>query len=134
MCRPDPDESIWRAHQEAKRALLAYVEGDVARRLRLDVPLIGFARRMTDYKRPTLLFSDTERLLAIGRKRPTSGEFAGSAHPRDGDGQHLIESSTSAFVSYRLPFRSSFCRTTTCKLRPGWWREPTFGSIRRCRR
>jgi starch phosphorylase len=38
--------------------------------LRLDVPLIGFARRMTDYKRPTLLFSDTERLLAIGRERP----------------------------------------------------------------
>jgi starch phosphorylase len=86
-----PDESIWRAHEEAKRALLAYVKETLHVALRLDVPLVGFARRMTDYKRPTLLFSDTERLLAIGRKRPLQVIFAGLAHPRDGDGQHLIE-------------------------------------------
>jgi glycogen phosphorylase len=86
-----PDESIWKAHEEAKSALLAYVKETLHVALRLDVPLIGFARRMTDYKRPTLLFSDTERLLAIGRKRPLQVIFAGSAHPRDGEGQHLIE-------------------------------------------
>jgi starch phosphorylase len=85
------DESIWKAHEEAKCALLAYVKETLHVALRLDVPLIGFARRMTDYKRPTLLFSDTERLLAIGRKRPLQVIFAGSAHPRDGEGQHLIE-------------------------------------------
>jgi glycogen phosphorylase len=83
--------TIWKAHEEAKRALLAYVKETLHVALRLDVPVIGFARRMTDYKRPTLLFSDTERLLAIGRKRPLQVIFAGSAHPRDGEGQHLIE-------------------------------------------
>jgi len=86
-----PDESIWKAHEEAKRALSAYVKEALHVDLRLDVPLIGFARRMTDYKRPTLLFSDTERLSIIGRERPFQVIFAGSAHPRDGDGQHLIE-------------------------------------------
>jgi glycogen phosphorylase len=86
-----PAESIWKAHEEAKRALLAYVKETLHVDLRPDVLLVGFARRMTDYKRPTLLFSDTERLLVIGRKRPLQVIFAGLAHPRDGDGQHLIE-------------------------------------------
>jgi starch phosphorylase len=86
-----PDGSIWKAHEEAKRALLAYVKETAHVALRLDVPVIGFARRMTGYKRPTLLFSDTERLLAIARKRPFQVVFAGIAHPHDGEGQHLIE-------------------------------------------
>lgn len=86
-----PDSSIWKAHEEAKRALLAYVKETAHVALRLDVPVIGFARRMTGYKRPTLLFSDTERLLAIARKRPFQVVFAGMAHPHDGEGQHLIE-------------------------------------------
>ena len=38
--------------------------------LRLDVPIVGFGRRVTGDKRPTLLFGDTERLLAVARKRP----------------------------------------------------------------
>jgi starch phosphorylase len=86
-----PDDAIWNAHREAKRALLAYVKETSHIELGLDVPLIGFARRMTGYKRPTLLFSDTERLLAIARKRRFQVVFAGAAHPRDEGGQHLIE-------------------------------------------
>lgn len=86
-----PDRSIWNAHEAAKRALLAHVKETSRIELRLDIPLIGFARRMTGYKRPTLLFSDTDRLLAIARKRPFQVVFAGTAHPRDESGQHLIE-------------------------------------------
>lgn len=86
-----PDDAVWKAHEEAKRALSAYVKETSHVELRPDVPLIGFARRMTGYKRPTLLFSDTERLLAIASKRPFQVVFAGMAHPRDGQGQHLIE-------------------------------------------
>jgi starch phosphorylase len=59
--------------------------------LRLDVPLIGFARRMTEYKRPDLLFSSPERLIAIARRHPFQLMLAGMAHPCDERGKQLIE-------------------------------------------
>jgi starch phosphorylase len=86
-----PDDSIWNAHQEAKRDLLAQVKEGSAVTLRPDLPLIGFARRMTQYKRPDLLFSDLDRIAAIARKRPFQLVFAGIAHPSDTQGQSLIE-------------------------------------------
>ena len=85
------DGAVWNAHEEAKRALLAYVKETSRVELNPGIPLIGFARRMTGYKRPTLLFSDTERLLRIARKRPFQVVLAGTAHPRDEGGQQLIE-------------------------------------------
>src|SRR3546814_20075666 len=56
-----------------------------------DVPLIGFARRMTGYKRPDLLFHDTQRLAALARRRPMQIVLAGKAHPEDEFGKRLIE-------------------------------------------
>jgi starch phosphorylase len=85
------DDSIWNAHQEAKRDLLAQIKEESPIALRLDAPLIGFARRMTQYKRPDLLFSDLERIAAIARKRSFQVLFAGIAHPSDAQGQSLIE-------------------------------------------
>ena len=85
------DGAVWNAHQEAKRDLLAQVKDGAGRPLRAEVPLIGFARRMTQYKRPGLLFSDMERLAGIARKRPFQVVFAGIAHPSDSLGQGLIE-------------------------------------------
>jgi starch phosphorylase len=85
------DGSIWTAHQEAKHDLLAQVNGGSAVVLRSDLPLVGFARRMTQYKRPSLLFSDMDRIAAIARKRPFQVVFAGIAHPSDSQGQGLIE-------------------------------------------
>jgi starch phosphorylase len=85
------DDSIWNAHQEAKRELLASVKESSKIDLRLDVPLIGFARRMTEYKRPDLLFSNPERLIAIARRHPFQLMLAGMAHPCDERGKQLIE-------------------------------------------
>jgi glycogen phosphorylase len=85
------DGSIWTAHQEAKRDLLAQVNRGSAVVLRSDLPLVGFARRMTQYKRPSLLFSDMDRIVAITRKRPFQVVFAGIAHPSDSQGQGIIE-------------------------------------------
>jgi len=85
------DQSIWNAHQEAKRDLLAQIKAESPVPLRPDLPLIGFARRMTQYKRPDLLFVDMARLAAIARQRPFQVVFAGIAHPRDTPGQQLIE-------------------------------------------
>ncbi len=55
------------------------------------LPLLGFARRMTAYKRPDLLFGDLGRLRAIARQWPFQIVLAGKAHPNDESGKRLIE-------------------------------------------
>lgn len=85
------DQAIWEAHLQAKQALVERVRASTARRLDPDICLLGFARRMTAYKRPELLFSDLRRLKAIAKRRPFQVVLAGKAHPRDGDGKRAIE-------------------------------------------
>jgi len=86
-----PDDAIWKAHQAAKQALIETVKERTKVELRPDLPILGFARRMTGYKRPDLLFSNLPRLKAIAAKRPFQIVLAGKAHPRDSGGKHLIE-------------------------------------------
>ncbi|HXY97451.1 MAG TPA: alpha-glucan family phosphorylase [Steroidobacteraceae bacterium] len=86
-----PDTEIRAAHLEAKQALIARVRAITGVALSADVPIIGFARRMTAYKRPELLFTDPGRLAAIARQRPFQIVLAGKAHPRDEAGKRLIE-------------------------------------------
>ncbi len=85
----DP-EALWAAHQSAKRDLIATIERTTGVLMSPDVPLLGFARRMTGYKRPDLLFTDIARLRAIHAKRPFQLVMAGKAHPRDLEGKALI--------------------------------------------
>ena len=86
-----PDSALWEAHQAAKQALIDTVRKRTGVALDPKVALLGFARRMTGYKRPDLLFSDIERLKAIARQRPLQIVLAGKAHPRDDEGKRLIE-------------------------------------------
>jgi len=84
------DEEIWKAHTEAKAALIEMVEQRCGVAFDTEHPIIGFARRMTAYKRPHLLFSDLDRLRAIATERPFQVVLAGKAHPRDNGGKELI--------------------------------------------
>jgi starch phosphorylase len=59
--------------------------------MEIDRPLVAYARRMTGYKRPELLFSDLERLREISRRTPFQIVVAGKAHPRDEGGKAMIE-------------------------------------------
>ena len=86
-----PDEMIWAAHVDAKNALVALVKEQTGVALDPGVPILGFARRMTGYKRPDLLFSNIERLKAIAAQSPFQVVLAGKAHPKDEGGKHLIE-------------------------------------------
>jgi starch phosphorylase len=86
-----PDDAIRNAHAQTKAALIEKVQAVTQVTLRPDVPIFGFARRMTAYKRPDLLFTDLERLKRIARERPFQIVLAGKAHPRDADGKRLIE-------------------------------------------
>lgn len=86
-----PDEEIREAHAAAKRALLERIRALGGPMLDSALPLLGFARRMTDYKRADLLFSDLARLKTIARRHPFQIVLAGKAHPRDEGGKRLIE-------------------------------------------
>jgi glycogen phosphorylase len=85
------DEDLWRAHQQSKEALIAHVHQTVGVGLDPHRPIIGFARRMTSYKRPQLVFSDPQRLRALARTRPFQLVFAGKAHPDDEGGKQAIQ-------------------------------------------
>lgn len=86
-----PDAAIWEAHDRARNQLIETVRTVSGVSLDPNRPILGFARRMTAYKRPDLLFNDMEQLKAIARQFPFQLVLAGKAHPRDGDGKRLIE-------------------------------------------
>jgi glycogen phosphorylase len=57
-----------------------------------NVLTLGFARRFTEYKRPTMLLSQPERLARLLRNpaRPVQLIIAGKAHPRDELGRSFV--------------------------------------------
>ncbi len=85
-----PDSEVWDAHGRAKRDLIDLVHAQSGCIFDPDVPTIGFARRMTAYKRPELLFSDLARLTAINDRHPFQVVLAGKAHPNDTAGKQHI--------------------------------------------
>lgn len=85
------DEELWAAHEAAKARLIERVKTRCGVALDSQWPIIGFARRMTAYKRPELLFSNIEWVRAIARSHPFQLVLAGKAHPRDDSGKYAIE-------------------------------------------
>ena len=84
------DAEIRAAHLEAKGRLIARVREASGVELSAEAPILGFARRMTAYKRPELLFTDPARLEAIARRWPVQIVLAGKAHPNDEEGKRLV--------------------------------------------
>jgi len=85
-----PDEELWDAHLEAKKKLIDYINSVSDAGMDYDTLTIGFARRMTAYKRPDLLFTDIDRLERIGTGK-IQIIYAGKAHPKDNQGKYLVE-------------------------------------------
>ncbi|MDN5344452.1 MAG: glycogen phosphorylase, partial [Clostridia bacterium] len=105
-----PARELWQAHEEQRAELVGYARrklaGQLAARgagrqeiaaasevLHPDALTIGFARRFAAYKRPTLLFSQPERLARLlnDPRRPVQIIYAGKAHPGDAEGKKLIQ-------------------------------------------
>lgn len=103
------DEDLWRFRCASRERLVAFLRARVARQQRgrgdqaastavhpetLDpgALTLGFARRMTGYKRIALPLLQPERLqrLISGRDRPVQIVVAGKAHPRDEQGKQLL--------------------------------------------
>ncbi len=101
---------LWQMHQSHKIELLSFIQEKLrdkwaqssadpavilAEGVMLDpqVLTIGFARRMTQYKRPDLILYDLDRLDKIVNHpfRPVQIIFAGKAHPADIPGKKIIQ-------------------------------------------
>ena len=86
-----PGPEILEAHNRAKTELLARVNEQHRLAMKPELFTIGFARRVTAYKRADLLFTDLERLKKVAAN---SGGlqliYAGKAHPSDQEGKRLI--------------------------------------------
>ena len=82
--------ALWAAHQKAKIDLLDYEKSHSYVLLDSKHLTIGFARRITEYKRPTLIFSDLDRLGRMAKDK-VQFIFAGKTHPRDDWGKELIK-------------------------------------------
>jgi starch phosphorylase len=85
-----PSDEVWRAHVEAKSALVHLVGETTGVTLDPDALTIGFARRMTGYKRPGLLFQDVDRLVAMAQRHKFQVVLAGKAHPKDEVGREAV--------------------------------------------
>lgn len=85
-----PDEEIWGAHMEAKKKLIDYVNETSDAGMDIKTLTIGYARRMTAYKRADLLFTDIEKLETIGTGK-IQIIYSGKAHPMDIEGKKIIE-------------------------------------------
>lgn len=100
---------IQRAHEKAKLDLLDYQKSHAWVHLRKDLLTVAFARRITEYKRPLLIFTDLERLGKIAKGK-VQFLFAGKSHPADHNAKQMIkrihELSEQLWNSYEV--RSAF--------------------------
>lgn len=86
-----PLDAIQAAHHEAKMQLIRSVNERTLGHFDPELFTMGFARRTTAYKRPTLVLHDPARLRRLGAARgPLQIVFAGKAHPDDAEGKRLI--------------------------------------------
>jgi len=85
-----PRSDVWEAHMLAKQRLIHYISRELNVGLDADTFTIGYARRMTTYKRPDLIFTDIERLRKIHASYPIQIVYGGKAHPKDQAGKDLV--------------------------------------------
>lgn len=104
------DTAIWNLHYTYKVRMVNFIRERVRREwadegidpqiamaegvmLDPDVLTIGFARRMTSYKRPDLILHDLDRLEKIINDfaMPVQIIFAGKAHPADTEGKKILQ-------------------------------------------
>jgi starch phosphorylase len=100
----DP-EDLWQAHWDCKKHLIDYEKSHSWILLDKNLLTIGYARRITQYKRPLLLFNNLEKLAKISKGK-VQYVFAGKCHPKDNSAKDFIkkihEHSKYLWDSYRV--------------------------------
>ena len=104
------DEELWKMHYQNKVKMINFIKERIRNKwknegidpiialgegalLDPDILTIGFARRMTEYKRPYLILKDLNRLqkLVNDSEKPIQIIFAGKAHPADIPGKKILQ-------------------------------------------
>lgn len=83
---------FWEHHQRIKKILLKVIQGVSGNVWSEDTLLLGWARRIVQYKRPLSIFEELEKLktLAHNSQTPVKIVFSGLAHPDDEEGQKMV--------------------------------------------
>ena len=122
-----PDEELWRVRRKLKRRLITamtlraqdcWASGRCNAQQALAMGAlfepsaltIGFVRRFAEYKRPTLLFHDIERLKSIVKDqwRPVQIVFAGKSHPADDASKQLLQQTYQMALDHDFSGRVAF--------------------------
>lgn len=108
--REMPDGDFWRARVAAKKELMAEIHRRAGRRIDADALILGYARRLVEYKQPMLLTSDISRLASILRNPnwPAYLLISGKVHPHDNRGKEFVRSLVKASQDPRLDGRLIF--------------------------
>jgi glycogen phosphorylase len=76
--------------REMKQELFDYVEKSTGKVMDPDVLTVVWARRFTEYKRPTLIFKDMARIKKLFQEKRIQLLYAGKFHPNDTAGRDLF--------------------------------------------
>lgn len=84
--------AFWKVHQERKTKLLERIEAESGRTWDAGALLVGWARRITAYKRPLAILEEVEHIKAIASvaDRPVHVVIAGQPHPSDANGMDML--------------------------------------------
>jgi starch phosphorylase len=105
-----PDAELWQMRQSLRTDLFSFIRERMRSRfsqehvgqsrivsagamLDPEALTLGYARRFTAYKRPEMIFHDSDRLARILQNidRPVQIVFAGKAHPADEPAKHHLQ-------------------------------------------
>ncbi len=122
-----PDKELWAARRELKQKLITAMtvrsqdcwasgrcNGQQALAMgALFEPTaltVAFVRRFTEYKRPTLIFRDIERLKRLVKNpwNPVQIVFAGKSHPADEASKRLLQAAYQASLDHDFYGRIAF--------------------------
>lgn len=87
------DEDIWHSHMENKRKLLSKIKEETKLEWDENSFIIGWARRLVPYKRPTAIFEDLDRIMKLleNTDRPVRIVISGTQHPSDIESKKFLQ-------------------------------------------
>ncbi|MEM0950627.1 MAG: alpha-glucan family phosphorylase [Cyanobacteria bacterium P01_H01_bin.74] len=85
----DPEQLV-SVKREMKKELFDYIEQTTGKQMDPDILTIVWARRFTEYKRPTLIFKDMQRIKKLFSSKKIQLIYAGKFHPSDVKGRDLF--------------------------------------------
>lgn len=130
------DAEIWQRHFHNKSELIAHINDSHGVDLNPSALTVVWARRITSYKRPELLFNDIDRLakLVSDSERPVQFVLAGVPNPSDPHSVDILERILAdvnrSELHEKVVYLPDYSMTTTRKLVAGadvWLNTPVRG-------